>query len=520
MTSSSLRLPANDKERIAPEPSYIPSYRVEDRQSLELVIAFVGPVASGVSSACRSMQKQLEEDFGYTVEYIKVSSLIGEFAHQVDEVIPPGLVGAERIKAFQHVGSKLRERFDPGYLADRALEKISLTRRGSDAFVEVANGPDVVLQKRAAYIIDSLKNPEELNKLKLVYGKLCWVVTVFAPHEVRERRLRIAGSDELAVLDVMKRDAEEGILTGQKVSATAHLADYFIRNHTDVADNLTAPVKRFLEVVFNTKLHTPTIDETGMIKAAAAAIRSACLSRQVGAAIYSSKNELLGTGCNDVPKFGGGLYSEAVETQIDNRCYRWGGGICHNDSRKQKMAENIAKAIVTELDDKKRGDFTKTYDIVSKSEARNLIEFSRSVHAEMEAIVSIARSGAGSTVGGTLYSTTFPCHNCARHIVAAGITKVVFIEPYSKSLALDLHYDSITLVDEAAKVHFVQYEGFSPTAALSVFSSVDRSRKIDGKLVSISARLAKPIYQCPLDSYINTEGLVVQHLAELQPSQG
>ena len=58
------------------------------------------------------------------------------------------------------------------------------------------------------------------------------------------------------------------------------------------------------------------------------------------------------------------------------------------------------------------------------------------VHAEMEALLSCARSGV-SPVGGTLYSTTFPCHNCAKHIVAAGLRRVVYVEPYPKSRAVE-----------------------------------------------------------------------------------
>jgi deoxycytidylate deaminase len=37
------------------------------------------------------------------------------------------------------------------------------------------------------------------------------------------------------------------------------------------------------------------------------------------------------------------------------------------------------------------------------------------------------------------------CHNCAKHIVAAGIRRVVYIEAYPKSKAADLHEDSIKI---------------------------------------------------------------------------
>ena len=66
----------------------------------------------------------------------------------------------------------------------------------------------------------------------------------------------------------------------------------------------------------------------------------------------------------------------------------------------------------------------------------------------MDAILSAGRDGI-STVGTRLFVTTFPCHYCARHIVSAGIYEVQFIEPYPKSLAFELHKDSIELNESA-----------------------------------------------------------------------
>ena len=180
---------------------------------------------------------------------------------------------------------------------------------------------------------------------------------------------------------------------------------------------------------------------------------------------------------------------------------------------KTRLARTIARSI-SEGQPEQSSAFERAAKVVSQSDARNLIEFSRSVHAEMEAIVSVAREGKGATSKGTLFTTTYPCHNCARHIVAAGIVRVVFIEPYSKSLALELHHDSISESDEEKHVHFQQYEGFAPRAAMRVFSSAGRERKRDGKIIESNPRLAKPLFPTPLDSYINSEGLVIQQLAE------
>jgi hypothetical protein len=48
---------------------------------------------------------------------------------------------------------------------------------------------------------------------------------------------------------------------------------------------------------------------------------------------------------------------------------------------------------------------------------------------EYERLVSFMDGGnrlrEQSTLGATLFSTTFPCHNCAKHIIASGIRRVV-----------------------------------------------------------------------------------------------
>jgi deoxycytidylate deaminase len=513
VTSPSIGLPANDTS--APEESTKPkTFKVDERNSFELVIAFTGPVGSGVSTACHEFIRQLREDFSYEPHYLKVSDIIKEHASEVGEDLSADLNPIQRVDQYQNAGNKLRAR-RPSYLADRAIEQINAIRRQEKGVLEQENTPDIPLQKRLAYVVDSLKNPEEVKRFRQIYGDLFWHVTVFAPDEVREKRLVANSFEATAVRHIMKRDEQEGDDTGQQVSKTAHLADYFIRNHTDLLDSIKPGVRRFLDTIFGTRLSTPTRDETGMMKAASAAVRSACMSRQVGAAIYSAQQELIGVGCNDVPKAGGGLYSSDLQGDEDKRCYRWGGKQCHNDAHKQDLAKKIARSV---LEIQPNGiQLSDVYTKVASSNSKNLIEFSRSVHAEMEAIVSVARSGKGSTVGSTLYTTTFPCHSCARHILAAGVARVVFIEPYSKSLALELHNDAITVTDEPLKVQFVQYEGFAPRSSLRVFSSVGRERKSDtGKFVEVSRRDASPLFPHPLDSYMSSEELVIQELANLQ----
>jgi len=53
------------------------------------------------------------------------------------------------------------------------------------------------------------------------------------------------------------------------------------------------------------------------------------------------------------------------------------------------------------------------------------------VHAEINAIAKAAEHGV-STKDATLYSTTVPCIECAKTILQAGISRVVYSEEYNK----------------------------------------------------------------------------------------
>lgn len=59
------------------------------------------------------------------------------------------------------------------------------------------------------------------------------------------------------------------------------------------------------------------------------------------------------------------------------------------------------------------------------------------VHAEQNALMFCAKHGL-ITQGCSLYSTIAPCPSCAKLIVSAGLTKVVYIEPYRNVLGLEL----------------------------------------------------------------------------------
>ena len=77
-----------------------------------------------------------------------------------------------------------------------------------------------------------------------------------------------------------------------------------------------------------------------------------------------------------------------------------------------------------------------------------------------------------STKECSMYMTTVPCHNCAKHIIAAGIKKVVYIEPYPKSKALEFYTNEISKneQDSEKKVIFIPFKGVGPHRFIDLFS--------------------------------------------------
>jgi cytidine deaminase len=116
---------------------------------------------------------------------------------------------------------------------------------------------------------------------------------------------------------------------------------------------------------------------------------------------------------------------------------------------------------------------------------QSLIEFERAVHAEMSAITDAARRGTAIS-GCQLYTTTFPCHECTRHVIAAGIMEVVYIEPYPKSLAARLHDDAVEIDPDdrpSGKVIFTPFVGVAPRRYLELFTPSAEGRKTqDGRV--------------------------------------
>ena len=280
-------------------------------------------------------------------------------------------------------------------------------------------------------------------------------------------------------------EAETADPNGQDVRDTFALADVIVNTSDPKASN--DAIGRFVELLFGNTFHTPTRDEQGMYCAQAAAYRSASLARQVGACICRPDGSVVALGTNEVARPGGAQYW--CDDEPDGRDFRLGY------DRSDRMRENLLGDILQRLRDGgwlapektnepiadlvKQALRTGTNPIMKGAQFNSTIDFIRAVHAEMAAITSAAHHGL-MTQGCSMYTTTFPCHDCAKHIVAAGIGRLVYVEPYPKSLVQELHPESISVdahTECEGRVRFEPFVGIAPKRYGDLFALLKRRRK-------------------------------------------
>ena len=371
-----------------------------------------------------------------------------------------------------------------------------------------ADGRDNVASPKTAKIIISLKRPEEVATLRRIYGPGFYLIGIAANDNERERFFSERGFTPDQRAELVEADAAESHPFGQRTRDTFYLSDVFIS-----LSDPSSQIARFLDLVFASPFETPKYQERAMYLAYAASLTSGDLARQVGAALMDERGDCLGLGWNDVPKAAGGLYGPEDGPYRDKDL-----GEDSNDSEKTDMAVAIMCALDPNLSEQ-----------VARSSARerlagtgffDITEFGRAVHAEMAALLACSRTGR-SPRGATLFVTTFPCHNCTRHIIAAGLDRVYYIEPYTKSKALKLHGDACTESDQTTgKIPFLPFIGVGPRRFLDLFSlalgtGIPLKRKENGKKVQWSREKAAPRLQMAPVSYLVREQLASTTLQAL-----
>jgi deoxycytidylate deaminase len=514
----------------------------ESPSETEIVIGLVGMLGTDLKRVARTIESRLKTIFDYATASVSVSGLMGSLNWARD--LSPQHED-ERIKINMDAGRDLNDAWAPSFggrhdaFARLAVLEVEAIRQSQNATLERDGATPL---DRFAYIFRSFKRPDEIRLLRAIYGDRFVLFGAYSPRTRRRRELYETvwptygieneaawhSDDELSLDSLIDRDERERGEGGQNVRDTFHRADFFVDDHPDrVGDQ----VERSLRLLFGDPFITPTKDETGVAYATTAALRSAEPGRQVGAALLNSRGDVLAVGCNEVPRAFGGQYwsddSDVLEDPAkDGREFHKERDT--NNVQQEKIADDIlasqqdlGRSVATAA-----GAFIKTAGLEVDTQALkplleglraavegltdntaksailatrlgDITEFGRAVHAEMAAITTAARVGV-PLQDSVLYTTTFPCHNCARHVIGTGIRRLVYIAPYAKSQAYLLHDDSLVVApDQDAgsppvdKVVFQPFVGVAPGRGAYLFDA-PRRKHDDGTMLCPEPRTATP----------------------------
>ncbi|MEH6676591.1 anti-phage dCTP deaminase [Phenylobacterium sp.] len=482
----------------------------------ELFIGIVARVGVDLKKASQFILNALD-DYGYEVFEIKTTAALLE------------------LKDVGPISDKTAEEKYATYI--QACNGLRKTTRMNDIMarlavsqISTARGEEGALRRRA-YIINQLKRHEESELLRSIYGEHYIQISIHTGFEQRERQLSDRIADDHAeqprgenwitnarrLMD--KDEAQEDEEYGQSVRDVFPTSDVVVDATSPIS--LKDGLNRFFRALFGDFRVTPTLEEYGMQLANTAALRSSDLSRQVGAAIINRSAEIQALGCNEVPKAGGGTYwtgddNDGREFQLERDS---------NDERKRELLLDIAARMADAglISDQYKNDanalrkalLDREDDKIKNSQLMDSLEYGRTVHAEMNAITDAARNGHAIR-GCDMYVNTFPCHNCAKHIVASGIKVVHYLRPYPKSYARQLFRDSIVIdppsgVDD--KLVLKQFIGICGPIFERIFSKQKWKGK-DGIVPPFNKKGASFIRRTPIPAYIEAEKHLLIALTE------
>lgn len=313
----------------------------------------------------------------------------------------------------------------------------------------------------AFVVIDAIRNPYEAKFFKDRYSAF-YLISINAPNEDRkaylqnEHKYTVDGLDELEKRESGKTEVGDADFISQNVKTCIEISDVHIFNPRNELDNnnvLKAQLAWYLALIKHPGIISPTSLERVMQIAYAAKLNSGCISRQVGAVVTDENYSVKSVGWNDVAKGQipcnlrslDGLFSEFDE--VTYSVYE------RNDKKFRETAKAEYVKIVDQPGIQGKNLAYCFKDIKNSSEGLGNQVHTRSLHAEENAFLQLAKYGSAGIEGGKLFTTASPCELCAKKAYQLGVEEIVFIDPYP-GIAID-HILSIG----SNKPNLVQFRG-------------------------------------------------------------
>lgn len=283
--------------------------------------------------------------------------------------------------------------------------------------------------------IDAVRNPYEAFYFKDIYSSF-YLISVNTEEDERKRRLNHLDAEELASLDETEdpRSFNENceMFFHQNISGCLEIADIHLYNPRVKSGKfyfLTEQLTKYICLMIHPGLVTPSNIERCMQLAYNAKLNSGCLSRQVGAIITDKHFSVKAVGWNDVP-------AGQIPCNLRDTCTyclnRDTESYSEFEIENHEFADDL-NALRTQIEETELDGRFFPYcfkDVYYGITGQKNQVHTRSLHAEENSFLQLAKYGGQGINGGILFTTASPCELCSKKAYQLGIKDIYYIDPY------------------------------------------------------------------------------------------
>ena len=369
-------------------------------------------------------------------------------------------------------------------------------------------------------VIDALRNPFEILYFKERFSAY-YTISVNTDRKIRHQNLIKRNLTNAQIEDL---DKQEGEKSGFKesyalidINRCIEMSDIIITHDgTNVEENrnLQNQLARYVALILHPGLIPPTPLERCMQIAYTAKLNSGCLSRQVGAAITDESYSLKAIGWNTVPEgqtpcslrnlkylVGKEDVNAYSNFELGNEKFsKYTRSLYNAYPKKDGLIDNLQGLCLAYC-------FKDIYTSVANQKGNQV--HTRSLHAEENAFLQLAKYGSMGIQGGKLFTTASCCELCGKKAYQLGIRQIYYIDTYpgitnDHILQCGVKRPEMILFHGAiGKAYISLYEPFLPLkdeikerTGINPKSRVDFERSIEDKGPECDA-LSITLYQGP-----------------------
>ncbi|WP_199509230.1 hypothetical protein [Nucisporomicrobium flavum] len=482
------------------DPDVHPQSTAANASGPELVFALTRPTGTPNDSLLEALDGILLS-YGYKSWRVDLSEILADTLDSQQRT-KINRSTQERLTALMNAGNQLCAQHGTaaavGLYGITEMHKIRRLHNGNREGSEICEMP------RNAFVFDSLKRPAEVEQLRKIYGDRFILIGLQASRETRIVNLADKIAPESPSLDsaevreiaeqLLRRDLKESDDYGQNILKAFPMSDIVI----DIDRDVHHQTKRFLDLLFGRPdPPAPEADEFGMQLASSASLRSPELGLRVGAALLNRQRTIISLGVNAHPMAATTPAYDASLIAIKKLILA-----VLRDLGAEILKKKIMQRLRTDPDRLVNDLLDGT---LASSQIREITEFQLPVHAEMSALLDALRTG-GTIEGAKLYVTAYPCHGCAKHLLALGID-VCYLEPYSKSRTAAMY-------GVAGTAAFSPFTGIAPRRFESLFNGSKDRKDESGIRITWDARTRK-MAQPRVNMQLTQDGIAQRELGAL-----